>query len=193
MLAMKGSRLVAGFTLAELVVVLSVMSILAVFAAPAGLNWWQRETVVVLADRFVSAISLAQTMSRYQRVWTHLGPSDAEQGWSSGWALYMTPSPQTQATPLEPGAEDVLIRVSPPVVPPVEFAFTASQRDVDTLSYAPVGYSRQRNGSQLYGTLTIRSGVHVRRVRISSAGRARICDPAKDPKTCGTGASANDD
>ncbi|MCF1663808.1 prepilin-type N-terminal cleavage/methylation domain-containing protein, partial [Klebsiella pneumoniae] len=61
MLAMNASRLRAGFTLTELVVVLSVISILAVFAAPAALNWWQRETVVVLADRFVSAISLAQT------------------------------------------------------------------------------------------------------------------------------------
>lgn len=193
MLAMNASRLRAGFTLTELVVVLSVISILAMFAAPAALNWWQRETVVVLADRFVSAISLAQTMSRNQRAWVHLGPCNAEQGWSSGWALYMMPSPQTQATPLEPGTEDILMRVSPPVVPPVEFAFTASQRDVDTLSFAPVGYSRQRNGSQLYGTLTIRSGAHERRVRISSAGRARICDPAKDTKTCGTGASANND
>ena len=193
MLAMKAARLRAGFTLAELVVVLGVMAILAVFAGPTGLNWWQREAVVVMADRFVSAISLAQTMSRNQRMWIHLGPLSAQQGWSSGWALYMTPSPQTQATPLEPGTKDILMRVSPPVVPPVEFAFTASQRDVDTLSYAPVGYSRQRNGSQLYGTLTIRCGAHVRRVRISSAGRARICDPAQDTKTCGTGTPTNDD
>ena len=190
---MKVSRLRTGFTLVELVVVLSVMAILAVFAAPAGLNWWQRETVAVLADRFVSAIALAQAMSRSQRAWIHLGPLDAQQRWSSGWALYMTPSPQTQATPLEPGTEAILVHVSPPVMPPVQFTFTASQRDVDTLSYAPVGYSRQRNGSQLYGTLTIRSGAHVRSVRINSAGRARICDPAKDAKTCGTGASANDD
>ncbi|MCT7307287.1 GspH/FimT family pseudopilin [Ralstonia wenshanensis] len=193
MLAMKVSRLRTGFTLVELVVVLSVMAILAVFAAPAGLNWWQRETVVVLADRFVSAIALAQAMSRSQRAWIHLGPLDAQQRWSSGWALYMTPSPQTQATPLEPDTEAILVHVSPPVMPQVQFTFTPSQRDVDTLSYAPVGYSRQRNGSQLYGTLTIRSGAHVRRVRINSAGRARICDPAKDAKTCGTGASANDD
>ena len=193
MLAMKVSRLRTGFTLVELVVVLSVMAILAVFAAPAGLNWWQREIVAVLADRFVSAIALAQAMSRTQRAWIHLGPLDAQQRWSSGWALYMTPSPQTQATPLEPDTEAILVHVSPPVMPPVQFTFTPSQRDVDTLSYAPVGYSRQRNGSQLYGTLTIRSGVHGRRVRINSAGRARICDPAKDAKTCGTGASANDD
>ncbi|WP_316679923.1 GspH/FimT family pseudopilin [Ralstonia flaminis] len=192
MLAMKSFRSHAGFTLVELVVVLSAISLLAVFAVPAGLNWWQRETVVVLADRFASTVSLAQTLSRNQRVWVHLGPINAAQGWPSGWALYMTSSPQTPATPLEPGADDVLIHVSPPMVPAVEFTFTASQRDVDTLSYSPVGYSRQRNGSQLYGTLTIRSGMHVRLVRINAAGRARICDPAQDTKTCSTSAAAED-
>ena len=185
MLAMTRPHPQAGVTLAELIVVVAVLAVLAVFAAPAALDWWRRETVIVLADRFASAVSLAQVTARNRRAWVHLGPLDAGEGWSSGWALYMTPSPQTQTTPLAPGAEDVLLSVSPPGVPAMELTFKSSQNGVDTLSYAPVGYSRTSNDAQLYGTLTVASGPHVRRVRINRAGRARICNPASD-SSCGT-------
>ncbi|HJV96887.1 MAG TPA: pilus assembly protein, partial [Albitalea sp.] len=64
---------------------------------------------------------------------------------------------------------------------------------VNTLSYSPVGYSRSGSGAQFFGTLTIASGTHVRRVVINSAGRARICNPATPGvKACGTDASADD-
>ncbi len=176
----------AGVTLAELTVVLSILVILATFALPAGLDGWRRETVAVLADRFASAASLARATARNQRVWVHLGPRDAASGWAAGWALYTAATPRMQATPVAPGMDDVLITVSPPTVPSVDFAFTASQKGVDTLSYAPVGYSRTSNGAPLSGTLTIASGAHVRRVRINFAGRVRVCNPATD-RSCGTG------
>ncbi len=37
-----------GVTLAELTAVLAILAILVVFAVPAGLDWWRRETVIVL-------------------------------------------------------------------------------------------------------------------------------------------------
>lgn len=183
----------AGITLAEVVIVLAVMSVLAVFAVPAGLDWWRRETVIILADRFASALTLAQSMSRNQRAWVYLGPLDEKQGWSSGWALYLTSSHGTQDTPREPAPDSVLLTVSPPAIPPVSLSFRGSRPGVNTVSYSPVGYSRAGNGAQFYGTLTIASGTHVRRVVINSAGRARICDPATPGvKACGTNASADD-
>ncbi len=176
----------AGVTLAELAMVLAVLAILAVFAVPAGLDCWRRETVIVLADRFASAASLARATARNQRIWVHLGPRETASGWSAGWALYTTAMPRMRATPATPGTDDVLITVSPPAVPSVDFAFISSQKGVDTISYAPVGYSRTSNGAPLSGTLTIASGAHVRRVRINLAGRVRVCNPATD-RSCGTG------
>lgn len=117
-----------GMTLAELTAVLAILAILVVFAVPAGLDWWRRETVIVLADRFASAASLARATARNQRIWVHLGPREAVSGWSAGWALYTTAMPRMRATPTAPGMDDVLITVSPPVVPSVDFAFTSSQR-----------------------------------------------------------------
>ncbi|WP_414706789.1 GspH/FimT family pseudopilin [Ralstonia sp. UBA689] len=183
----------AGVTLAEMVIVLAVLSVLTVFAVPAGLDWWRRETVVILADRFASALTLAQSMSRNQRVWVYLGPLNEKQGWSSGWALYSSPSHDQQDAPRGPAPDSVLMTVSPPVVPPVSLSFRGSRSGVNTLSYSPVGYSRSSNGAQFFGTLTIASGTHVRRVVINSAGRARICNPATPGvKACGTDASADD-
>lgn len=193
MLAMKHRDRQTGVTLAEMVIVLAVLSVLAVFAVPAGLDWWRRETVIILADRFASALTLAQTMSRNQRVWVYLGPLNEKQGWSSGWALYLTPSDKGEDTPREPTPDSILMTVSPPAAPPVSLSFKGSRPGVNTLSYSPVGYSRASNGAQFYGTLTIASGAHVRRVVINSAGRARICDPATPGvKACGTDASADD-
>ncbi|KHK56139.1 pilus assembly protein [Ralstonia sp. A12] len=187
---MKYRRSRAGFTLAELIVVLSVMSILAVFAVPAGLDWWRRETVVTLADQVVSSITLAQTLSRNQRIWVQIGPRDTNQDWSSGWAVYITAKPQTQITPFKPSGGDLLITVSQPVSSSIKITFDGSRREVKTLSYSPVGYSRYKT-SQFYGTLTIASGAHIRRVKIDSTGRARVCNPDKD-KTC-TGSAADND
>lgn len=193
MLALKQGGRQAGVTLAEMVIVLAVLSVLAVFAMPAGLDWWRRETVIILADRFASALSLAQSMSRNQRAWVYLGPLNEKQGWSSGWALYLPPSRDQQDASREPAPDSVLMTASPPVVPPVSLSFRGSRPGVNTLSYSPVGYSRASNGAQFYGTLTIASGTHVRRVVINSAGRARICNPATPGiKACGTDASADD-
>lgn len=77
----------AGVTLIELIIVTAIVGILATAAVPPVIDYWQRETVILLADRLASALSLAQKTAQHRRVRTLLTPRDASRGWGSGWQL----------------------------------------------------------------------------------------------------------
>jgi len=170
-----------GVTLMELAIVIAVVGVLAVAAMPSIVDRWQRETVVMLAERVASAVSLARATAQIQHVQVHLGPEDPARGLASG--LRLTTSPPT-STPDRTSAQEgaSLLSIPLPTLPTVNIS---SNLRGDTLFYAPVGYSRDAIGGQQSGTLTISSGRHIRRVRISPVGRARICDPDVDRRNCG--------
>jgi type IV fimbrial biogenesis protein FimT len=174
----------AGVTLAETAIVLAIVSILAVASLPSVVDRWQRETVILLAEQFASSVSVARATAQYRHVQAHLQPLDPSGDWAKGWQLTTSRpanTPDITATP-GPGQESLIVAtVLPPAVPTVRIRFRIPG---NTLSYAPVGYSRNSNGGALHGTLTISSGRHVRQVRINSVGRARVCDPATDLHTC---------
>ena len=168
-----------GVTLLELAIVMTIVGILAVVAVPSIVDRWQRATVVLLAEQFASAVSLARATAQYQHVQAHLRPQDGTANWSSGWKVVTSPpagSPDQTSKP----APETLWSASPSIPPTVHIE---SNFPGDTFSFAPVGYSRKSNGAFLPGTLTITSGRHTRRVRINDVGRARVCDPSTD-STC---------
>lgn len=176
----------AGVTLAETGIVLAIVSILAVAALPSIVDRWQRETVILLAEQFASNVSLARATAQYRHVQAHLRPLNPSGDWADGWQLTASPpagTPDITAAPTPAQESLIVATVCPPAVPTVRIHFRIPG---NTLSYAPVGYSRNGNGGALHGTLTISSGRHVRQVRINSVGRARICDPATDSRRCNT-------
>ncbi|KJJ99468.1 hypothetical protein UB44_15260 [Burkholderiaceae bacterium 26] len=170
----------AGVTLVELVIVLAILGVLAVAAAPSVVDRWQRDTVILLAEQFASAASLAQTMAQYQHLQTNLVPLDTQKGWAGGWKLTTSPAASDPDRTISNPQEETTFSISPPITQAVRINWSAGAG----LSYAPVGYSRRSNGGQLYGTLEISWGRHVRQVRINSVGRARICNPTTDGNSC---------
>lgn len=173
----------AGVTFAEMIVVIAIVGLLAVMALPSIVDRWQRETVVSLAEQFASNVSLARATAQNRHVQAHLQPLCPCGDWDMGWQLTTSPPAGTPDVTLPPAPGDgtLVATVSTPPMPSVRIRFRIPG---NTLSYAPVGYSRNSNGGALHGTLTISSGRHTRQVRVNSAGRARICDPATDPRNC---------
>ena len=153
-------------TLIELIVVTAIVGILATAAVLPVIDHWQRETVVLLADRLASVLSLAQKTAQHRRVRTLLTPRDASHGWSSGWQL-LEFAPDAGTGPVS-GARTLLSEALP-TAPMVQLD---SNQPADALSYEPMGYSRISGA-----TMTISSGRHRRNVVISAAGRARVCKP----------------
>jgi len=162
-----------GVTLLELAVVMTIVGILAVVAVPSIVDRWQRATVILLAEQFASAVSLARTTAQYQHVQAHLRPRDGAADWSKGWEVVTSPPASSPDRTSKP-TQETLLSASPSIPPTVRI--TSNFPD-DTFSFAPVGYSRTSNGASLFRTLTITSGRHTRSVTINDVGRARICDP----------------
>ncbi|MGN6263151.1 MAG: GspH/FimT family pseudopilin [Ralstonia sp.] len=156
----------AGVTLAELTIVIAIVGILVTAAVPPIVDHWRRETVILLADRLASALSLAQKTAQHRRARTLLAPRDASRGWASGWRLLEFPQ-GARADSLSDGR--TLLSEPLPTAPIVQLN---SNRPADALSYEPMGYSRISGA-----TVTISSGRHRRNVVISAAGRARVCTP----------------
>lgn len=165
----------AGLTLLELLIVLAVVAVLAVMAVPSIIDRWQRETVILLAERLASTISLAQSTAQHRHVQTQVGPRNNSTSWADGWEL-------TALSDKAPGAasfsaRETLVSVALPTVPAVRLSVPASLPRA-TLSYEAVGYSRMTEMNGV--TVTISSGRHTRLVRINAVGRPRICDPDTD-------------
>lgn len=166
----------AGVTLMELIIVMAIVGVLAVAALPSIVDRWQRETVILIAERIASAVSLAQATATHRHVWTYLGPRDRSLGWGGGWELVMSPKEHTLGTHAA-SPDKVVLYGSLPTRPSVT---VSSNLTDDALSYSPVGYLQPVTG----GSLTVTSGRHQRRVRINSAGRTRICNPGTDGDRC---------
>jgi type IV fimbrial biogenesis protein FimT len=162
----------AGVTLLELAIVLATVAVLAVMAVRSVIDHWQRETVILLAERLVSTISLAQRTAQYRHAQTEISPREPSQGWASGWTLTVLPTTKTPGAACVSGKE-VLVSVSLPTVPTVWLSVPRG-----TLSYEAVGYSRMTQATGT--TVTVSSGRHTRLVRINKVGRPRICDPDTD-------------
>ncbi|WP_244191230.1 GspH/FimT family pseudopilin [Ralstonia insidiosa] len=171
----------AGVTLLELAIVIAIIGVLATAAVPSIVDRWQRETVILLAERFASAVSVAQETAQYRHVPTQLRPTkNPASGQGESWMLTMAPSPP--ASGASSATEDVpVLAITLPTMPTVKI--TPSNMPNDTLSYSSVGYLQ--TSSPLFGaTLKISSGRHQRLVRINNAGRARICNPDTDGDSC---------
>lgn len=174
----------AGVTLIELAIVLAIIGVLAVMAAPSIIDRWQRETVVLVADRLASSISLAQITAQRRHVQMQIAPRGPTLGWASGWQV--TEVPQSTAPGAAPASgRDILMSVVLPTVPAIQVNIPR-----DTLTYAAVGYSRMTGGAVSNITLTLSSGRHTRCVVINDAGRPRITEPAKG-QPCGSASSAD--
>lgn len=176
---MKRSR---GVTLIELMVTLAVAAILLTVAAP---DWRrmvaQHQLRAVVSDLYHDiALARSQAIARNTRVM--LVPVE-EASWDAGWTVMVDHDGDRR-----PGAGDELLSVHQAVPPGIRIS------SVFTAQHAPFyiafngtgrGCSDTSSVAARWGSLSISGEGQVRRIRISMLGRARVCDPAREPATCG--------
>jgi type IV fimbrial biogenesis protein FimT len=169
-----------GASVVELMVALAIVSILAAIAAPnfADLLASQRlrGTVHALSEALAQARLAA--MARADTVL--VAPNDGD--WQAGWSIFVDSDGDFRPGP----ADETLARkgaLAPGTV--VLMGFSVPDRD-GYIAFGPAGRSCRANAAELprWGTITVASGAHKRRIKVSFLGRHRVCDPALEKEGC---------
>jgi type IV fimbrial biogenesis protein FimT len=169
----------AGFSLAELSVVLLVASIAAAVAAPHLRDLVRGQQLRSAAGDLFGAITFARSEAIARNEAVMLAPNDpAGEDWRQGWTVFIDHDGDRAV-----GDEDEVLSVRPPLPDgmEVDYSFT-SPAPPQYIAYNGAGRSCSDTNSAAarMGSLSLFHGGHIRRIRINMLGRARICNPERE-------------
>lgn len=176
---MREGRGWAGFTLAELLVVLGIAATLLALGAPDLRRLIRSQQLKTASADLYAAIGLAraQAMARGEVV-TVLPKGEQGADWRLGWTVFLDRDGDHRA-----GAGDTVLAEHGPLAAgiTVDFGFSASAPP-RYIAYNGAGRGcRDDNpAAARFGTLSLFNGGAIRRIKINMLGRARSCDPARD-------------
>lgn len=170
-----------GFTLPELMVVLAIAAIVAMFAVPNFQATLDRQRISTVTADLHASVVLARTEAIRRNVRIDLVPMDGI-NWTTGWRVVVPPNP---TGPLEvvysrvPVTGGVTVTRGPAAVEP-------------SLSYDGTGKSRLSTDATVpvSGEWVIavpsRPAAPSRKLKINMLGRPSVCDPAQpaQPGSC---------
>ena len=180
---MKLAQMRRGFTLLELMVVLAIAAVLMGLASPEMRDLIRRQRLDSAVADLHGAIDLARSQAIARGARVQLVPLEPTGlNWSRGWVVFIDANGDRRPSPGEEviashGAIDEGIVIS--------FNFT-SNRQPYYIAYNAAGRSCSDASSAAarWGTLSLHQGREIRRIRINMLGRARVCNPAREPGTC---------
>lgn len=169
-----------GFSLVELMIVVAISMILIAIAVPNFQTMLENQRLVTTASEFFSAVNMtrAEAIKRGDRV--DMIANDGT-SWTSGWTIFIDSNSNQK---IDDGETIILTHD----VTSKNLTIASKFTDVTTtyISYTGNGRSRTNASTQQpqAGTVSLSLGSAIRRVKINFLGRARICNPTFDLKTC---------
>ena len=76
----------SGFTLVELMVTISIVSIMLVLVAPGFADFMRKQRLIAATDGIASAIGQARTRALAQNVYVTIAPINGD--WKNGWQVF---------------------------------------------------------------------------------------------------------
>ncbi len=173
----------SGFTLVELIVTISIVSIMLVLVAPSFADFMRKQRLIAATDGITSAIGQARTRALAQSVYVTIAPIQGD--WKNGWQVF---SEGQNPDGVYNAATDTLLSQydALPNTMKVDYNSTAyvanaGQASGSYLIYSPNGYtSSVTKQPQVTATFKIYyqdTSSPSRIVIVNALGRARTCDP----------------
>lgn len=171
-----------GFTLTELIAAGAITLVLAAAAMPNFAGMLDTLAMRSATDELFAAVqhTRAQAIALNTRVM--LAPLSGDEDWAQGWAVFIDMDQDRR-----PGDGDRILMQRGPLRPGIRISgIFSTQPSPAYLAYNGMGRACSATSSMVarFGTFTLRQDEAVRRIKISMAGRARVCDPARDDN-CG--------
>jgi type IV fimbrial biogenesis protein FimT len=171
----------SGFTLLELLVVLSIIGLLLSSAIPSYREHLLEQQVLTSADQFLFALKLARSEAIQRRTRVDLAPREGSD-WQAGWLVFIN-KPGDSNLHFDHG--DQLLHSHEQLPPQLRVTTTLNDRSTPYIAYNGNGRTRTNTSTltRQWGSLRFSLGGHSRQIVLNMAGRARLCNPAKD-KSC---------
>jgi type IV fimbrial biogenesis protein FimT len=176
-------RAFKGVALVELIIVLAIAAVLIGLASPSMRGLILRYRLDAAVGDLFGAIDLtrAQAIARGARVL--LVPLDpGGLNWSSGWIVFVDTDGDRR-----PGPREQVIASHGPLDEDITttFIFTGGHTPY-YIAYNGAGRSCSHTSSTAarWGTLSLHQDGQIRRIRINMLGRARVCNPEREPDSC---------
>lgn len=170
-----------GFTLVELLIVISVLGIFVSLGAPSFRGMIQNQRITTATNDFLASIYLARSEAIRHGTRVDLVPKDAGGDWSEGWIVFIDEDGNQR-----PDAGERIIFSHDAVPGGLGITANLSDSKVQYLAYVGSGRTRTNASSQVtqFGTFTFRLGNQVRKIKLNFLGRPRTCNPDTDGASC---------
>jgi type IV fimbrial biogenesis protein FimT len=171
-----------GFTLIELMVMLTITSVLMMVAVPSFVSYRRNAELTAAANTFLAAVNAARGEAMKRGMNALVVPTGNGSDWNTGWVVFVD---KNNTRIYDESVEGTILSQS---VVPSGISVSGTNSAVGSVPYVMFdasGYSRLKTGG--FGALTLtmtRSDVsgaeqlsQTRRIIVASTGRVRICKP----------------
>ncbi len=169
-----------GFSLIELMVVMSIAAILLAAGVPSFRSLIQNQRMTATVNDFFAAINLTRSEAIQRGTRVDLVPADAAD-WAMGWVVFVDENDNQK-----PDTGEQIIFSHGPAPNGIAIASAFTDSTVKYIAYNGTGRTRTNASSQKTqsGHLSFTVGEQVRKIVINFLGRPRVCNPAVDSDNC---------
>ncbi|WP_423707694.1 GspH/FimT family pseudopilin [Undibacterium sp. WLX3042] len=177
----------SGFSLVELMVTVAIAAILMAIAAPSFKIFIDNQKLLTTATEFYSAVNMTRSEAIKRGAQVTLAANDGA-SWTSGWTVFVDTNGNAR-----PDTGETTIFTHDATTKNMEVTGQFTDSASPYVSFTGNGRSRTNTSSQQpqAGTVSFKLGTAIRRVKVNFLGRARICNPDTDLKTCADNATGN--
>ena len=181
---MKLNKLInTGFTLIELMVTLTIASILLLVAAPSLTAFKRNSELTSLSNTLLSAMNAARGEAMKRNMAAYVTPTDGGASWDNGWIVFVD---KNNNQVFDDESTDLLVMTQS--APAGYFSITGKKSAGETPAYIRFdgsGYPKLKDGGNGALSLTVKRNdltatalyENTRHLMIDTVGRVRICKP----------------
>jgi type IV fimbrial biogenesis protein FimT len=170
----------SGFSLIELLAVLSIAAILLAIGVPIFSSLIQSQQLTTTANELFAAINLARSEAIERGTRVDLVPAGNGTDWKSGWVVFID-----QNNNQKPDPGEHVIYSHGPASKDIDITSKFTDKKAVYLAYTGSGRTRTNANGPQSGSFLFTLGNQARRIVVNFLGRPRVCNPATE-STCTT-------